>query len=132
MVCIHFNKIYRYFIEIKQNPPEVSSSISTYDLLDTSRNKDRLRNIDKNIYVSVFKTEYEEAPSVLFLFVIDLDKKVGVLAFNEIILGLVEYLERNIGKLDDISYFKDQDKRIKKNLGFLKIIKKLNKEDFLG
>lgn len=129
MTSIHFNKIYRYFIEIKHKPYEVDSSLAAYELFDIAEEQNKFIRVDRNIRLALFKTEYEKSPAALILFIIEFDGKISISILNDIVLGLIEYLEKSFGKLDDVSFMKEQDKRNKKNVSFLKIIKKLKEED---
>ena len=59
------------------------------------------------------------------LFVINFDGKINIATLNEVVLGIVGYLEKTFGQMDDMLYFKDEDKKNKKGISFLKVIKKI-------
>ncbi len=125
MANIQFNKIYRYFIEEKTKEIEIDSSLNSYEILDIAKQKNKIIKIDKNIFLTLFKTKFEEKDSILMLFVIDFDGKINIATLNEVVLGIVGYLEKTFGQMDDMLYFKDEDKKNKKGISFLKVIKKI-------
>ncbi len=125
MANIQFNKIYRYFIEEKTKEVEIDSSLNSYEILDIAKQKNKIIKIDKNIFLTLFKTKFEEKDSILMLFVIDFDGKINIATLNEVVLGIVGYLEKTFGQMDDMLYFKDEDKKNKKGISFLKVIKKI-------
>ena len=125
MANIQFNKIYRYFIEEKTKEVEIDSSLNSYEILDIAKQKNKIIKIDKNIFLTLFKTKFEEKDSILMLFVIDFDGKINIATLNEVVLGIVGYLEKTFGRMDDMLYFKDEDKKNKKGISFLKVIKKI-------
>ena len=125
MANIQFNKIYRYFIEEKTKEVEIDSSLNSYEILDIAKQKNKIIKIDKNIFLTLFKTKFEEKDSILMLFVINFDGKINIDTLNEVVLGIVGYLEKTFGQMDDMLYFKDEDKKNKKGISFLKVIKKI-------
>mgnify|MGYP000919100716 FL=1 len=125
MANIQFNKIYRYFIEEKTKEIEIDSSLNSYEILDIAKQKNKIIKIDKNIFLTLFKTKFEEKDSILMLFVINFDGKINIATLNEVVLGIVGYLEKTFGQMDDMLYFKDEDKKNKKGISFLKVIKKI-------
>jgi len=125
MANIQFNKIYRYFIEEKTKEIEIDSSLNSYEILDIAKQKNKIIKIDKNIFLTLFKTKFEEKDSILMLFVIDFDGKINIATLNEVVLEIVGYLEKTFGQMDDMLYFKDEDKKNKKGISFLKVIKKI-------
>jgi len=125
MANIQFNKIYRYFIEEKTKEVEIDSSLNSYEILDIAKQKNKIIKIDKNIFLTLFKTKFEEKDSILMLFVINFDGKINIATLNEVVLGIVGYLEKTFGQMDDMLYFKDEDKKNKKGISFLKVIKKI-------
>lgn len=132
MANIQFNKIYRgYVIAKTKDHPKVDCSLSSYKILDIASEINNITKIDKNILFSSFKTIYKGVPAVLLLFVVSYDGKMSISNLNEVILGIVEYLEKHIGTIDDMNYFKDEDKKHKKGTGILQIIKKINEEEIL-
>lgn len=125
MANIQFNKVYRYFIEEKTKEIEIDSSLNSYEILDIAKQKNKIIKIDKNIFLTLFKTKFEEKDSILMLFVINFDGKINIATLNEVVLGIVGYLEKTFGQMDDMLYFKDEDKKNKKGISFLKVIKKI-------
>lgn len=125
MANIQFNKVYRYFIEEKTKEVEIDSSLNSYEILDIAKQKNKIIKIDKNIFLTLFKTKFEEKDSILMLFVINFDGKINIATLNEVVLGIVGYLEKTFGQMDDMLYFKDEDKKNKKGISFLKVIKKI-------
>lgn len=127
------HKLYTYYIQTKLSEEIVDFEIDDLKLL---KKMDELEEINgksiykNNITFSMFKTSFQDKPSVLMVFKIHNPNNGSAGNLSSLVMNLLESLEKIFLPIDKYHFVRDIDGS-KKNISLLKLVKIIDDDENL-
>jgi hypothetical protein len=127
MANIH--KMQRIFIEAKLDDEIIPENQSIIKTIKQAKSNKKIHQLKKGIYLSAHRTTYKGDDAVLMIFSCGIPGTIsGSSAATEIVMDLIQTIERIFSPIDDI-YYDNEMEGIIKNVAVLKVIKKIREDD---
>lgn len=126
------NKLLNIYVNTKLNGEEVNKDESVVGLIDKAKKTNNLYRYKKDMYLCSYKVNYEGDVSIMMLFTMKLPNSSGSgsSSASEMVMTLIKTLEDIFIPIHHYDY-RTEIEGLNKNVGVLKIIKKIDKEDLL-
>ena len=118
------HKLLKVFTETRVNGKEIPFETKLINIIRKAEQDKELYRYNEKTFFCCYKTEFEDKPAILFLFMMELPGPAsGSSTASDQVIGILRILEKQFTPLAETQFNKEIDISSKTNVGLLRIVK---------